>query len=108
MIFGALFEGNDGQGWADICDSTHDSASWGVGVISRDNYVDTESYGFYLDGSAGAGTGGRSAWLDTCASEGNTRDLGAIASDVKIFDCQFKTQIAVTGGTIATYSPEAP
>ena len=108
MVFGALFEGNDGQGWADICDSTHDSASWGVGVISRDNYVDTESYGFYMDGSAGAGTGSRAAWLDTCVSEANTRDLGAITSDVQLFNCQLETQITAASGTIADYSPEAP
>jgi hypothetical protein len=109
MLFGALLEGNDGQGWADICDSTHDSASWGVGVISRDNYVDSGvSYGIYMDGSAGGGTGSRSAWLDTCVSEGNVRDLAAVASDVQTVNCQLSTQITATGGTISTYSPETP
>lgn len=108
MIFGALFEGNDGQGWADICDSTHDSVSWGVGVITRDNYVDTYSYGIYMDGSAGAGTGSRSAWLDTCFSEGNTRDLAAVTSDVRISSCVLPTQISVAGGSISSYSPETP
>jgi hypothetical protein len=109
MIFGALLEGNDGQGWADICDSTHNSASWGVGVIVRDNYVDAGiSNGIYMDGSSGGGTGGRFAWLDTCTSYANTRDLVSVASAVKTVNCSLTTQVVVSGGSVTSYSPETP
>jgi hypothetical protein len=108
MIFGGLIEGCFGQGWADICDSTHNSATWGVGVITRDNYVSTVSYGIYMDSSAGGGTGSRAGWFDTCASVDNTRDLAAVESAVKKFNCIVPTQITTGIGTIVTYSPESP
>lgn len=109
MIFGALLQNNDGQGWGDICDSTHNSASWGVGVISRNNYVDSGiSNGIYMDGSAGGGTGGRSAWLDTCIGCSDTRNLVSVASAVKTYNCTLPTELAVSGGTITDYLPDNP
>lgn len=109
MIFGAIFEGNDGQGWADISEAGHYSASWGVGVIVRDNYIDAGiSSGMYFDGSSGGGTGGRSAWLDSCVSENDTRSLVSVASAVKVFNCVTPVTLAVSGGTITSYSPATP
>jgi hypothetical protein len=109
MVFGGLYEGCYGQGAADISQSGHNSASWYVGVISRDNAVLSGfSYGFYLDSTSG-GAGTRAAWLDTCVSNKNVRDLITLSGPVYLYSCLLETQVSSgTGASIAAYDPSDP
>lgn len=106
MLFGSLIQAAFGPGWADVVGTTHNSCSWGGGVVSRYNYADSGiSNGFYFDGS---GDGTRTVYLDTCMSVGNTRDLVVVDAAANIYNNTLPTRLALSGGTITTYSPEAP
>lgn len=106
MVFGGLMEKCFGQGFGDISMAGHNSKTWLVGCVTRDNYADGgTSNGFYFDQSAG---GSREIWLDSCASEGNTRDLVTIGCVVRHFNCDLPVRLLLSGGTYVAYDPANP
>lgn len=109
ILAGAVLQDSYGQSLADICDPTHNSASWLIGVDVREAALASGvRNGIYIDSSAGAGTGSRAAWVDSCGSTENTRDLVAVGSAVKVHNSALPSRLTTGVGSITAYTPEAP
>lgn len=84
----------------DIVD-TGTGASWNVGTVADGSRFDGNSYGF--------ATTGPGMWLDTCAARSALDyDLYAESGQVKTFSTSYRTSTTVSGGSITTYTPDAP